>query len=194
VPLGLSTSLLRDAYGERRGVIAVFQDLSDVRELEGVLRHPGLESVLDVGRILWIPTLRFFREKRETAGRVLSLNDIEHGILRERFHEPRIHFVVNCASVSCPALPARAMRGATLGRDLETATRAFLADPDRNRFPETGPIEISKIFDWYADDFVRTSGTVAGFIMAHWPDAAPPALADRRIRHLPYDWSLNGRW
>lgn len=178
----------------RAAQIAFWVNAYNARVLEAVLEHPGLGSVLDVGKILGIPTLRFFRTKRLTAGRMMSLDDIEHGILRQSFDEPRIHFVVNCASVSCPRLPTRALRAETLDRDLEAATRAFLADPSRNRFPPAGPILISKIFDWYEGDFASAAGSLQAFVMAHWPEGDPPALGHRPIRHLDYDWSLNGHW
>ena len=119
--------------------VAFWVNVYNARVLEAVIRRPGLESVLDPGRILWIPTLAFFREQRPFGSRTLSLNDIEHGILRERFRDPRVHFVLNCASRSCPDLPARALRAATLEADLDAARDAFLADRDRNRIGATGP-------------------------------------------------------
>jgi hypothetical protein len=172
--------------------VAFWVNVYNARVLEGVIRHPGLSSVLDVGRVLGIPTLAFFREKRESGGRRVSLNDIEHGILRQRFVEPRIHFVINCASASCPELPARALRAATLERDLESATRAFLADTTRNRLPREGPLFLSKIFQWFGEDFVKASGSVQRFVESHCPEGAADSLVGRPVRFLDYDWSLNG--
>ncbi len=165
----------------------------NARVLGGVIRRPGLESVLDVGKRLGIPTLGFFRERRLTAGEERSLDDIEHRILRARYGEPRVHFVLNCASVSCPVLPERALTGATLEADLESATRRFLADTTRNRIdPERG-LWLSAIFKWYAEDFRKAAGGPQAFVERHWPGAGRFAR-DLPVRHLRYDWSLNGSW
>lgn len=177
----------------REEQIAFWVNAYNARVLDGVIRRPGLKSVLDVGKKIGIPTLGFFREKRPTAGGDRSLDDIEHRILRARFQEPRVHFVLNCASVSCPVLPARALTGARLESDLETATRSFLADTTRNRIEPTRGLWLSAIFKWYGDDFRAAAGSVQAFIERHRPEAErfSPGL---RVRFLPYDWSLNGSW
>jgi len=170
--------------------LAFWVDAYNARVIDGVVRRPGLKSVLDTGRVLGVPTLAFFRERRPTAGRRLSLNDIEHGILRERFREPRVHFVLNCASASCPALPERALAGATLEADLERATARFLADSTLNRLDSPGGPELSSIFKWYGEDF-GPAGGVLGFVAKVQPGRFAPGAP---VRFLPYDWSLNGSW
>jgi hypothetical protein len=173
--------------------IAFWVNAYNARVLEGVLRRPGLKSVLDVRKVLGVPTLGFFRERRVTAGARRSLDDIEHRILRRRYAEPRVHFVVNCASVSCPVLPGRALTAATLEADLEAATRSFLADTTRNRLDRDGTIRVSMIFKWYAKDFEANAGSVGEFLRRHWPvGGQPPETLD--LGYLEYDWSLNGTW
>jgi len=174
--------------------IAFWVNVYNARVLDGVIRRPGLGSVLDPGKVLGVPTLAFFREKRVTAGEERSLDDIEHGILRGRFSEPRIHFVLNCASRSCPPLPPRALRGDSLEAALRAATAGFLTDTARNRVPPSGPLELSHVFKWFRGDFEKSAGSVQGFLVRHWPGEPPPDLATRRIRWLDYDWSLNGHW
>jgi len=176
----------------RHEQIAFWVNAYNARVLDGVIRRPGLRSVLDVGKVLGIPTLGFFRERRRTAGAARSLNDIEHDILRRRYEEPRVHFVLNCASGGCPVLPAHPLTGATLEDDLARATRRFLADTTRNHLESGGPLELSAIFKWYADDFRRSAGSVTAWIARHapWADVDPT----RPVRYLPYDWSLNGTW
>ena len=177
----------------RAAQIAFWVNAYNARVLDGVVRRPGLESVLDVGRTLGIPTLGFFKEKFSIAGGRRSLDDIEHGILRARFHEPRVHFVVNCASASCPELPAHPLQPATLDRDLEAATRRFLADTTRNRIDPARALRISSIFKWYGDDFRAAAGSVPAFIAAHWP--GPGVIHTQLpVRYLDYDWKLNGSW
>jgi hypothetical protein len=158
-----------------------------------VIRRPGLESVLDVGKILGVPTLGFFQEKARSGGRELSLNDIEHEILRKGFHEPRIHFVLNCASVSCPALPARALSGATLDSTLDAAANAFLLDPTKNQIARDSELRLSSIFKWYRSDFEAAAGSLQAFIQRYWKGGGVIG-ADAPIRFLDYDWSLNGEW
>jgi hypothetical protein len=148
--------------------------------------------VLDVGKVVGVPTLGFFRRRAVTGGAPRSLDDIEHRILRARFREPRLHFVLNCASTSCPVLPERALTAATLEADLERATRRFLADTTRNRIAPGAPLLVSSIFKWYGEDF-REGGGVAAFVARHGP--GPGTIApDAPVRFLDYDWSLNGSW
>lgn len=177
----------------REEQIAFWVNAYNARVLDGVIRRPGLKSVLDVRKVLGIPTLGFFRERRNTAGERRSLDDIEHRILRARYAEPRLHFVLNCASVSCPALPERALTAATLEADLESATRRFLADSTRNRIdPERG-MRLSAIFKWYAEDFRSSDGSVQAFVLRHRP-ASGKLRPDPPVEYLKYDWSLNGSW
>jgi uncharacterized protein DUF547 len=171
--------------------IAFWVDAYDARVLDGVIRRPGLKSVLDTTAAPGLPP--FFAERRPTGGEPRSLDEIEKRILRPRFGEPRIHFVLNCASVSCPELPARALTGATLEADLEAATRRFLDDPSRNRIEPGRGMWLSAIFTWYADDFIAESGSVRAFIEAHRPGRGR-LKPDLPAHELPYDWSLNGGW
>ncbi len=186
----------RDARPEawsREDQVAFWVNVYNARVLDGVIRRPGLESVLDVGKTLGVPTLGFFREKATSGGRTLSLNDIEHEILRKGFREPRVHFVLNCASVSCPALPARALSGASLDSTLDAAASAFLLDPTKNQIGADSELKLSSIFRWYRGDFESAAGSLQAFVQRHW--SGPGIVrADAPIRFLDYDWSLNGHW
>lgn len=188
-----STREARPEAWPRAEQIAFWVNVYNARVLEGVIGRPGLKSVLDVGRILGVPTLGFFREKARSGGRELSLDDIEHRILRRQFREPRVHFVLNCASASCPALPARALEAAALEATLEQATRAFLADRSKNRIEPDGTLALSSLFKWYRSDFESAAGSLAAFVGEHAPGGRAIA-PDPRIRFLRYDWALNGHW
>ncbi len=195
-PLDRFLAATRDAKpdGWPRGEqVAFWVNAYNARVLDGVVRRPGLKSVLDPGRTLGVPTMKFFDEKRKTAGRSLSLNDIEHEILRERFAEPRVHFVLNCASASCPALPAHPLTAATLDSVLDAATRAFLADRVRNPVVTGGTLRLSSIFRWYRGDFEAAAGNLPAFLRRFLPAGAAIA-PDARIEFVDYDWSLNGTW
>jgi hypothetical protein len=165
-------------------------------------KYPDLGSIKDLGNLLrspwkpaWIPLL----------GQTLSLDDIEHGRLRAkgRYDDPRIHFAVNCASIGCPMLREEAYVAERLDAQLDEQARRFLADRTRNRWDAAkGRLLVSKIFDWYGDDFRQGHQgitSVPAFFARH-ADLLADAPADRaRIRagsgfdigFLDYDWALN---
>ena len=120
----------------------------------------------------------------------LSLDNIEHDILRRKFNEPLIHYALNCASVGCPNLQKQAYRAATLEDQLHAGARAYVNHP-RGLSVNGNRLIASKIYRWYAADF----GGAAG-LSRHWAAYAAPTLknqlsalgsADRYV----YDWSLN---
>ena len=125
------------------------------------------------------------------AGQRLSLDDIEHGILRRGWREPRVHYAVNCASVGCPNLRTRAFRGASLEAELTDAARDFVNHPRGARVVD-GKLVTSSIYRWFREDF---GGSDAGIIAHLTRHAAPPlraALAQvRDVSRHEYDWSLN---
>lgn len=125
-------------------------------------------------------------------GRVLTLNDIEHRILRGLWREPRIHFAVNCASVGCPDLQPVAFSGASLEPMLAVAARQFLASP-RGIASNGDTLTLSSLFDWYAEDFGTSEDAVIASL-AQLADAQTAALLRNHrgdIRY-DYDWSVNG--
>jgi hypothetical protein len=135
-----------------------------------------------------------WREARVSVeGRKLSLDNIEHDIMRPTFKDPRVHYVVNCASYGCPNLMDRAWRAATLEADLEAGARAFINHPRGVTVLPSGALKVSSIFKWFIADF---GGTDAALI-AHFKRYAEPQLAARltattSIAEDGYDWSLNG--
>lgn len=164
-------------------------------------RYPKLESIKDLGSLLQSP---WKKEFVPLLGKSMSLDGIEHGVLRARgrYDEPRIHFAVNCASIGCPALREEAFVADRLEVQLEEQTRRFMSDRSRNRWnADKQRLEISKIFDWYGEDFRlghKGINTLAAFC-ARYADVLAEAPADReRIRamtapiaFLDYDWKLN---
>jgi Protein of unknown function, DUF547 len=145
----------------------------------------------------YIGWYRFFKTHTYGIGGArLNLSDLEHEILRKQFHEPRIHFAIVCASSSCPKLPSWAYNATQLDRQLDQASRAFINDQTRNHFDRQQRIAyLSKVFDWFEDDFVRSSGSVLQFVAQYVHDAdlareLTPGVY--RIAYLDYDWSLNG--
>jgi hypothetical protein len=125
-------------------------------------------------------------------GQLLSLDQIEHDILRKRFKDARVHFAVNCASKGCPPLQEQPFTGSRLDSQLDQAARDFINSSRFNRL-EGDTLYISKIFDWFAEDF---DDDIVDYIIKF----ADAPLRDRleknkgriRVKYLDYDWSLNG--
>jgi len=118
-------------------------------------------------------------------GETLSLNNIENDIIRPTFNEPRIHFAVNCAAKSCPPLSNAAYTKDNLETMLATNTGTFINNPQYNDLTKR-PAEVSKIFDWYGEDF----GDVVTFINKYMKLRQPPI---KKVVFADYDWSLNGK-
>jgi hypothetical protein len=121
----------------------------------------------------------------------LSLDDIEHAILRPLFKDPRIHYAVNCASIGCPNLSQDAYTGATLEAQLDRAARVFINSPRAFRF-ERDSLIASSIYSWFKADF---GGSDAGVLKHARQFAAPPLAAKlgrtESINAHDYDWRLN---
>lgn len=131
-------------------------------------------------------------------GKTLTLNTIEHEIIRPTFNDPRAHFALVCASKSCPTLRNEAYEGSTLDAQLNDQAREFFADTFRNEFDVAArKANISKILDWYSKDFDGSDEHVLMFISRFVPPALSADikvhLSDWDISYKDYDWSLNGR-
>jgi len=112
--------------------------------------------------------------------------------MRPRFKDPRVHFVVNCASKSCPILSSEPYEGDRLNEQLDSATRHFLNDTRHNRL-EGKTLYVSEIFKWYKEDF--KDGVVSFFLKyAHsdFKKALKQYQDQIKVKFIKYDWALNG--
>jgi len=152
--------------------------------------YPGVKSIKDLGSFFSSP---WKKKICRIDGEVISLDQIEHGILRPRFKDPRIHFAINCAARSCPPLRSDPYEGAILDQQLNEMGSTFINDPSRNRL-ERNTLYVSKIFDWFEEDF---DGDVVGFILKYAKGGLKKGLeinkGDVVIKYLDYDWSLNAK-
>lgn len=124
-------------------------------------------------------------------GEAVSLDDIEHRILRPIWRDPRLHYAVNCVALGCPNLQAEAFTAANAERLLDAGARAYV-NHERGVWFERGQLHASSIYKWFADDFGGTNARV----IAHLREFASPDLARRlagstRIASYHYDWRLN---
>ena len=140
------------------------------------------------------------KRKWTVAGRELTLDGIEKGILLKDFKEPRVHFAVNCASFSCPPLRDRLWRASTLDVDLTRATIAFLADKRHNEFDTARRrAEVSQLFEWYRADFERGADEETPKLQQFFARLGPTGSIRKamgkgkpwRFTFKKYDWSLN---
>jgi hypothetical protein len=164
-------------------------------------RYPDIKSIRDFGTVFGNP----WKDKFFTLfGEAANLDLVEHGMLRKAgvYDEPRVHFAVVCASIGCPMLRNEAFVAERLDAQLEDGIRRFLSDRTRNRYdPQSGKLEVSKIFDWYGKDFEQghkgygslkaTFGKYADMLADKPRDRAAVAAGRAEVTFLDYDWSLN---
>ncbi len=124
----------------------------------------------------------------------LSLNDIEHRILRPIWRDPRIHYAVNCAAIGCPNLQRMAFTAATADALLDTAAREYVNHPRGARF-EKGRLIVSSIYDWFKEDFVNSDGSVIKHLHRYAKsDLAAKLENTKKPKGDEYDWGLNDRY
>jgi hypothetical protein len=183
--------------------------------LKAVIHHYPIASVTDVAppvplRFVLPRLAGFFVFQRiELGGRGRSLHGLEK-LMRRRFDDPRVHFVLTCASMGCPRLLRRPLTAAGLEESLARATREFLGEQRNVRIDAAArTIHLSAMFDWYEKDFLRsveredtahgkptepTEPTLLRYLARHAPADTAAALeraAGYEIRFLPHDWRLN---
>jgi hypothetical protein len=189
-------SARRPSAMTRADAFAFWGNLYNAVTLKVVLDRYPVASIRDIKSDSWFDPKAYagpWRQSRVTVeGRKLSLDDIEHSIMRPTFKDPRVHYMVNCASYGCPNLMNRAWRAASLESDLDAAARAFVNHPRGVSVLPPGALKVSSIYKWFIEDF---GGDDAGLI-AHFRAFADPDLQSRlatapRIAEDGYDWSLN---
>lgn len=127
-------------------------------------------------------------------GKIRTLDAIEHDTLRKQYPDYRIHAAVNCASFSCPVLRREAYEGAILDKQLDEQMRIWLHDESRNQFdPGRNLAKLSKVFDWFAEDFAAYPGGLHAILKKHGPKSARQLLQKGSFEtdYLDYNWDLN---
>ena len=153
-------------------------------------RYPDLDSIKDLGSLFKSPWKKAIVH---LDGKLLSLDNVEHDILRPEFKDPRVHFAINCAALSCPPLQSAPFEGSLLDAQLNRATRDFINNPKRT-YLEGNTLHVSRIFDWFGEDF---DNDPYRFVVQYADgDFKKRLLAVKNgieIDFLPYDWSLNNQ-
>ena len=157
--------------------------------------------------ILQIPGV-WKKLKFKAVGEDVTLDHIEHGILRVEFNEPRIHAAINCASIGCPDLRNEAYTADKLDSQLDSASINFVNNPGKGVLvsPDGKTVKVSKIFKWFGEDFYenyksenfadrkKRDNGVLGFVAVYIQDEDTKSIIqgnDFKLKHLHYDWNLN---
>lgn len=178
----------------RKEQLAYWINLYNMETVYLILEHYPIQSIKDISSGFF--SFGPWDEKLFTInGQKLSLNDIEHGIIRPIWNDPRIHAAVNCASMSCPNLRPTPFEGKKIYTQLNQAFSQFV-NSDKGVRVKGNSIFLSEIFNWYAEDFGTQNKDILDFILIY----ASPALK-QKIKNIPknnidyqfnrYDWSLN---
>jgi Protein of unknown function, DUF547 len=181
----------------RNDALAYWGNLYNAVTLKVILDRYPVKSIRDIKSSGgWLDFKSYtgpWREERVTVeGKKLSLDNIEHDVMRPTFKDPRVHYVVNCASYGCPNLMNRAWRAATLQVDLDAAARTFINHPRGVTVLPSGGLKVSSIYKWFAADF----GGDDASLVKHFKAFASPELAARlstavKVDEDGYDWTLN---
>lgn len=156
--------------------------------LQLVLKYYPIKSIRELGSSIKIPLVStaWDIEVFSVGGESLSLNNIEHNIIRKNFEEPRIHFVLVCAAKSCPKLRNEAYAVDRLEEQLADQTRDFLSNPTKNKITEN-KLQLSKLFSWYEGDFTKNESLIS--FLDKYTDVTIGKRPSKKF--MDYDWSLN---
>lgn len=178
----------------RHARLALLLNAYNAFTLRLILDHPGIDSIQD------IPAEARWRAPRwRLGGEAVSLDALENAWIRPGFGEPRIHFALVCAALSCPKLRNEPYTGAQLVAQLDDQSRHFFRQPAHFRWDPSRPeVKLSEILDWYREDFGPSERAVVEWTLPYLDAADARALrhaGDRlRIGYVRYDWGLNGSW
>lgn len=172
--------------------LAYWINLYNAVTVQVVLAHYPVDSILDIKLSGFFSRGPWKAPLVTVDGLELSLNDIEHRILRPIWQRPEIHYAVNCASLGCPNLRAEAYDGHRIDAQLAEAARTFINHP-RGVSIHDGELVVSSIYDWFIEDFGNSEAAVISHLKQH--AAAPLAEQLDAFDDFDddYDWTLNDR-
>jgi Protein of unknown function, DUF547 len=180
--------------------LAYWINVYNVNVVATVVDHYPVGSIRDISTD-WITRLNVF--KKETVpvkGGMTALDSIENEQIRLAFKDPRIHFAINCAAVSCPPIRSEAYVGARLAEQLDDQCRRFLGSRERGARIEAAPgggvvVHVTKVMDWFAADFNQWGGGQVPFIRRYLSPERQQQLDAAKgkvqLEFDPYDWKLN---
>ena len=171
--------------------LAFWINLYNAQTVALILDHYPVESIRDINDGLFSPG-PWDMPLMRIDGMELSLNDVEHRIIRPIFEEPRIHYALNCAATACPNLADKAWRAEGLDARFDEAELAYINDPRGVRITSDGKLILSKIYGWFQEDFGDSEKAVIDRLAGIAPPEMAAELKGRtRVDEYDYDWALN---
>ena len=161
--------------------MAYWINLYNAFTIQSILQRYPVSSIMDLhGGNIWD------KATIQIGGRAYTLNQIEKEVLLKGFKEPRVHFAVNCAAASCPPLLNRAWTASNIQGNFEKSAKAFINNPKYNKLSAQSA-KISKIFEWYANDFGGRSNII-NYLNKY---STTKIKSNTTVEYLEYDWKLN---
>ena len=173
--------------------LAFLLNLYNATTLKLIADHHPVASIKQIGGLLKGP---WKQEVVRAWGRVFTLDELEHKLIRAKYPDPRAHFAMVCAAKSCPPLRSEPYTGDKLAAQLDDQARVFLAQPAKNRVDAAaGTLWLSPIFKWFGEDFTASGKTVPEFVAPFLPEAEAKRVraGGLKVKFTDYDWSLNGK-
>lgn len=172
--------------------LAFLINLYNAATLKLIVDHYPVKSIKDIGNVFKGP---WKQEVVPLLGKTVTLDYLEHGVLRKKYTEPRVHFAIVCAAKGCPPLRAEAFVPDKLNEQLDDQGRVFLGTKEKNRFDATARVlYLSPIFKWFSEDFEKKSSSVVKFVTPFFPPEVQKQIQSAKsldVRYTDYDWSLN---
>jgi hypothetical protein len=188
--LGSLSKCLPSATWSRQERLAYWINAYNAFTIKLIIDHYPVKSIKDIGSKLAVPFVNSVWDAKffSIGGVQMSLNQIEHSILRKQFDEPRIHFAIVCASISCPSLMNSAYTASDLESQLQRQALSFIQDSTKNHL-SLNRLELSSIFKWFKSDFTK-HGSLKQFVAKY---ADEPFAPRAKVDFLEYNWELNGK-
>lgn len=173
--------------------LAYWINLYNAATVNLILEHMPLESIRDINISPGLFASGPWGKKLlRIEGEKVSLNDIEHGILRPGWKDPRVHYVLNCASLGCPDLPNEAITATEFDTQLTAAAQRFIDHPRAVNIGENNEAVVSSIYVWFKDDFGGSDASVLDHLRTYASKERQKELMKiRSIENHTYNWNLN---
>ena len=172
--------------------LAYWIDMYNMLTIQVILEHYPVKSITGIDKN-WLGYSKVWDQKVITImGKSLTLNDMEHRIIRPIWKDPRIHSAVNCASFSCPNISVEAYNGNVIDKQLNTSFSAWV-NSHKGVVLTNSKIYLSQIFNWYGSDFGNET-QMRDFISNYVNDKNTKGALldnDNKIFYKKYNWNLN---
>ena len=180
---------LKPTHLNRDEQLAYWINLYNALTVQVVLQYPKAKSILKM-KSSFFSSGPWDDELLTIEGKAVTLNDIEHRILRPIWQDHRLHFALNCASIGCPNLSKTAYSSSNVQAQLQRAQKRYLSHP-RGVSLRKNKLVLSSIFDWYQVDFSEDEQGLKAYLAAQLPQQAQSILASKNAIDYDYDWDLN---